>query len=83
VAVSLRPDGGSPATTMTVDDYIGRVTKPVGEAGFYQTGLARSSEAFGRIVHVSSTYESRHAPADAKPFQRGIKATSSRCRRTF
>jgi hypothetical protein len=74
VAVGMRPDGSSPATTMTVDDYIGRVTKPFNDAGFYETELARSSEGFGRIVHVFSTYESRHAPADARPFQRGINS---------
>jgi hypothetical protein len=74
VAVGTRPDGSTPATTMTVDDYIGRVTKPFADAGFYESELARSSEGFGPIVHVFSTYESRHAPADAKPFQRGINS---------
>ena len=51
---------------MTVDDYIGRVTKPFAENGFYETELARTSEAFGQVVHVFSTYESRHAPGEAK-----------------
>ena len=74
LAVGNRPDGTSPAAVMTVDDYIGRVTKPFNDAGFYETELARTSEAFGPIVHVFSTYESRHAPADAKPFQRGINS---------
>ena len=75
VAVGMRADGSSPATTtMTVDDYIGRVTKPFNDAGFYETELARSSESFGQIVHVFSTYESRHAPADTKPFQRGVNS---------
>jgi hypothetical protein len=74
VAVGLRPDGSSPATVMTVDDYIARVTKPFNDAGFYETELARGSDSFGRIVHVFSTYESRHAPSDAKPFQRGINS---------
>lgn len=74
VAVGLRPDGSSPATVMTVDDYIGRVTKPFTDAGFYETELARGSDSFGQIVHVFSTYESRHAPSDAKPFQRGVNS---------
>ncbi len=74
VAVGQRPDGSSPATVMSVDDYIGRVTRPFADAGFYETELARSSESFGPIVHVFSTYESRHAPADARPFQRGINS---------
>ncbi len=74
VAVGMRPDGSSPASVMTVDDYIGRVTKPFNDAGFYETELARGTDSFGQIVHVFSTYESRHAPADAKPFQRGINS---------
>lgn len=74
VAIGKRPDGSTPATVMTVDDYIARTTKPFGEMGFYESELARQSEHFGPIVHVFSTYESRHAPADAKPFQRGINS---------
>ncbi|MDQ2990391.1 MAG: hypothetical protein M3R60_14940 [Pseudomonadota bacterium] len=74
VAVGTRADGKTPATTMTVDDYIGRVTKPFADAGFYEAELARTSESFGPIMHVFSTYESRHAPGDAKPFQRGINS---------
>jgi hypothetical protein len=74
MAVGMRPDGSSPATVMTVDDYIARVTRPFNDAGFYEMELARGSDSFGQIVHVFSTYESRHAPGDAKPFQRGINS---------
>ena len=31
-------------------------------------------ECYGDIAQVFSTYESRHAEADAKPFQRGINS---------
>jgi hypothetical protein len=74
VAVGARPAGGFGARTMTVDDYIARVTKPFSENGFYEREAARSSDTFGQIVQVFSTYESRHAPADATPFQRGINS---------
>jgi hypothetical protein len=74
VAVGKRPDGSSPAAVMTVDDYIARTSKPFSEMGFFESELARQSEQFGPITHVFSTYESRHAPADAKPFQRGINS---------
>lgn len=74
VAVGVRPDGSSPAGVMTVDDYIARVTRPFAEAGFYETELARGGDSFGRIVQVFSTYESRHAPTDAQPFQRGVNS---------
>jgi hypothetical protein len=74
VAVGARPGGAFAARAMTVDDYIGRVTKPFAENGFYETELARTSERFGQVVHVFSTYESRHAPGEAKPFQRGVNS---------
>ena len=32
------------------------------------------TEQFGQIAHAFSTYESRHAPDDAKPSQRGINS---------
>jgi hypothetical protein len=73
-AVGPRPNGVYGMRSMTVDDYISRVTKPFAENGFYETELARSSETFGQIVHVFSTYESRHAPGEAKPFQRGVNS---------
>ena len=73
-AVGPRPGDVYGLRSMTVDDYIGRVTKPFAENGFYEKEAARTTEAFGQIVHVFSTYESRHAPADAKPFQRGINS---------
>ncbi|MES2149011.1 MAG: hypothetical protein V4508_04370 [Pseudomonadota bacterium] len=73
-AVGARPGGVFGVRAMTTEDYIGRVTKPFTENGFYEKEAARSSEHFGQIVQVFSTYESRHAPGDAKPFQRGINS---------
>jgi hypothetical protein len=42
--------------------------------GFFEREAARTTEVFGQMVHVFSTYESRHASDDAKPFQRGINS---------
>ena len=74
IAVGARPGGVFGARAMTVDDYIARTTKPFMDAGFFETELARTSESFGQIVHVFSTYEARHATADAKPFARGVNS---------
>jgi len=41
------------------------------QRGFVQSEKARTVEAFGRIAHVFSTYESRF-PDDDQPFERGI-----------
>jgi hypothetical protein len=42
--------------------------------GFFEKEAARKTEQFGQIAHLFSTYESRHTPADPKPFQRGINS---------
>jgi hypothetical protein len=70
---------GSPRTVLAtlklgVEDYISRNSKAFATMGFFEKEAARTTETFGQIVHVFSTYESRHAPGDAKPFQRGINS---------
>ena len=41
--------------------------------GFFELGIHNTTESFGDIVHVFSTYESRHTK-DGAPFQRGINS---------
>ena len=67
-------EGGTTTRVLTVEDYIGRVTPLFAKEGFFESELARRSEQFGQIAHVFSTYESRHAQDEAKPFQRGINS---------
>jgi hypothetical protein len=42
--------------------------------GFFEREIARRTDCFGNVCHVFSTYESRHSPADPKPFERGINS---------
>lgn len=72
--VGPRPDGSFGLRTLTVEDYITRNSKAFATMGFFERELARSSETFGQIAQVFSTYESRHTIDDAKPFQRGINS---------
>ncbi|MCC6073283.1 hypothetical protein ACFSQU_06075 [Massilia sp. GCM10020059] len=72
-AVGARPDGSFGLRSMSVEDYIARNAKHFATDGFFETELARTSEAFGQIVHVFSTYEARKAPG-AAPFMRGINS---------
>jgi hypothetical protein len=58
---------------LDVEAYIARV-EPLLQKGFYEREVARRTEQFGRIAHVWSTYESRHAPSDPAPFMRGINS---------
>ena len=74
MAVGARPEGNYVLRGMGVEDYIGRNSKAFATMGFFEREAARSTETFGQIVHVFSTYESRHAADDAKPFQRGINS---------
>ena len=68
-----RPDGSAPAT-LSPDDYMTRSNDRLVKDGFFEQEVASRSEAFGTIMHVFSTYESRRAKADEKPFARGINS---------
>jgi hypothetical protein len=69
-----RPAGGYGSRVLTVDEYIGRASGVFDKEGFYEKEVARQTELFGQIAHAFSTYESRHSPDEAKPFQRGINS---------
>lgn len=72
-AVGQRPDGSIVTRYMTVEDYIGRNGPVFEKTAFFEREAARTTETFGQIVHVFSTYESRHDPK-GEPFQRGINS---------
>jgi len=73
---------GADFRAMDVDQFAERYEKSVatqkekGEppTGFFEREIARRTDCFGNICQVFSTYESRHAAADAAPFQRGINS---------
>lgn len=75
----LIPTGGpagqpARAQVLTPDDYVQRAGAMLERDGFYETEIARTTEKFGRIMHAFSTYESRRAASDPKPFARGINS---------
>ena len=74
MAVGKRPDGSVGMRPMTPDDYIARNTRTFATTGFFESELARTTETFGQVAHVFSTYEARHAPSDATPFMRGVNS---------
>ena len=79
---AIRPDasargGASPPEDVTIRTpavYIERNDPYFKTHGFFERGIANRVEEFGNLVHVWSTYESRNAPADEKPFARGINS---------
>jgi len=74
IPTSAKQTGGYASRVLTVDEYIQRASAFFEKEGFYEREASRKTEEFGQIVHVFSTYESRHAPDDAKPFQRGLNS---------
>jgi hypothetical protein len=68
-------------TTLDADGFAERVKKGIaarkekGEpAGFVEKEIGRRTDCFGNVCQVFSTYESRYAATDAKPFTRGINS---------
>jgi hypothetical protein len=65
---------GVRARLLTVDEYVQRSGPMLERDGFFEQEIAREVETFGDFAHVWSTYEGRHALADASPFLRGINS---------
>jgi hypothetical protein len=62
------------AILLTIDDYIARSSGTMTTNGFFERGIHNEVQQFDNIVHVWSTYESRHNTDDATPFARGINS---------
>ena len=67
-------DPNDPLPVFDVEGFIKRVEPFFKETGFYEKEIARRTEQFGDIIHIWSTYESRHDPSEAEPFMRGINS---------
>ena len=67
-------DGHNDALLLSVDGYIERSGARLTSDGFFERSINNEMQQFGNIVQIWSTYESRHDPADEKPFARGINS---------
>lgn len=67
-------EGNIGARYMTVNDYITNSGKWLVENGFFEKEMHRTTNTFGNITQVFSTYESFHSEVDEKPFMRGINS---------
>jgi hypothetical protein len=74
IIAAPRPNGHAQAVVLSVDEYIAKADAPMREGGFFESEIARRTETYSDIAHVFSTYESRHAASDLKPFARGINS---------
>ncbi|MGQ0643096.1 MAG: hypothetical protein ACT4P6_20305 [Gemmatimonadaceae bacterium] len=69
-----RPTGGTGVMVASVDDYAAMAGPGLERNGFFEVEIKRVSEAYGNIMHLFSTYESRRLPDDETPFARGINS---------
>jgi len=74
VAVVPNHTGGFRTVVLSPEDYIRHDDPYFQKNGFFEREVARRTERFAGIAQVFSTYESRHAADDPKPFERGINS---------
>jgi hypothetical protein len=72
IPVGKAKDGTVEPRILTVEDWINRV-KARGSESFYEHQIKYSSEVYGNIAHLWSTYEIRPTP-DGKAEMRGINS---------
>lgn len=74
IPTGRRPTGEVLARVLTPDDYIQRSAPLLEQNGFFEREISKRVERYANIAHIFSTYESRHAKDEEKPFARGINS---------
>jgi hypothetical protein len=72
IPIGKAKDGSIAARILTIDDWIARV-KARGSEPFYEHQVKYSSDVYGNLAHLWSTYEIRPTP-DGKVEMRGINS---------
>ena len=65
--------GAITARVLTPEDFVTRGKEIFANQGFFETPIANRVEQWDHMVHVWSTYESRHAKGE-QPFTRGVNS---------
>jgi hypothetical protein len=73
-ATQDNPERKGDAIFLSPDMYVERDEPYFRANGFFERSIANRTEEFGNLIQVWSTYESRHAESDPKPFTRGINS---------
>ena len=68
------PERKVSAVVESPDEYVNAVRTSLEQNGFFEREIASTIETFGSITHRFSTYESRRAANDDRPFARGINS---------
>jgi hypothetical protein len=67
-------DGTVRHRVMTPDEYATTSGPVLEERGFFEAEIGRTTERFGNIAHLFSSYDSKQTLADPEPFARGINS---------
>jgi len=59
---------------LSPNDYIKKSEKWLMKKGFFEKEIHRTTNTFGNIAHVFSTYEAYNSHTDETPFMRGINS---------
>jgi len=72
---TMHPPGATPRVgVMTPEQYAERAAPGFMRNGFFEHEISRTTDQFGAVTQLFSTYESRRTATDAKPFARGINS---------
>jgi hypothetical protein len=74
IPTGKRSTGESTRRVLAVEEYIANSGPFLEKDGFFEIEIGKRTEQFGNIAHVFSTYESKRAATDDKPFMRGINS---------
>jgi hypothetical protein len=77
--IPSKTERASPLVIMDIETFITKsrefvVTTGLERKGFSEREIARRMDTFGSVVHLFSTYDSRHRSNDAQTIQRGINS---------
>jgi hypothetical protein len=73
ISATITPDGAVRVHPNSVEGYVRRAGAYFLKNGFFEKPIVNRIETFGNVAQVFSSYESRHALAEA-PFARGINS---------
>jgi hypothetical protein len=73
ISAEKSPDGAIRVRPSSVEDYVRLGGNYFLKNGFFEEPIVSRIQTFGNVAQVFSSYESRHAPAEA-PFARGINS---------
>ena len=74
IPTGRRPDSTQVMRVLSVDDYIAQVGPQLERGGFFEREIGRTTEQFGAIAQVFSSYDSKRNATDPTPFARGINS---------